>query len=446
MSFLIALPLLVAFLWAQRYWFLRLWRAFKRLQSPILRRIALSLTLSTFGLVAAALFGVMFSGRRDLIWSFAGLMGAIGLWISTAFFSWFLIQLVAGARWTWRWTWHRARRLPSPGDAAAGAQSTEVRPDARADVRRDVQFDVQLGRRRFVQGATAFAGAIPFGLGAYGFLIGRHAYRVHEVDLPLAALPRELDGLRIAQLSDIHIGSYMSAAEVRRAVAMANELNPDLSVVTGDFITGPRDPLEVCISELAGLRAPLGVWGCNGNHEIYADAQEESAKLFAQHGMKLLRQENAEIDWRGGKFNLVGVDYQLARSRSGRRLAMLSSAGSLMRRGMPNILLSHNPNSFPRAAELGMDLMLTGHTHGGQVRVEILDRHFSPARFLTPYEAGLYKRPLGSPSALEDAAVWSAQPSAPASLVYVNRGLGTIGAPIRLGVPPEISLLTLRCA
>ena len=430
MSFLIAVPLLLLFLWAQRYWFLRLWRAFKRVESPILRRIALSLTLSTFGLVATALLAVMFSGRRDLIWSFAGLMGAIGLWISTAFFSWLLILLVTGVRWTWR----RARRLPSPGDAAAGAQSKEDRPD------------VQIGRRRFVQGATAFAGAIPFGLGAYGFLIGRHAYRVHEVDLPIASLPRELDGLRIAQLSDIHIGSYMSAPEVRRAVAMANELNPDLSVVTGDFITGPRDPLEACISELSALRAPLGVWGCNGNHEIYADAQEESAKLFAQHGMKLLRQENAEIDWRGGKFNLIGVDYQLARSRSGRRLAMLVSAGSLMRRGMPNILLSHNPSSFPRSAELGMDLMLAGHTHGGQVRVEILDRHFTPARFLTPYEAGLYKRPLGSSSALDDAEVWSAQPSAPASLVYVNRGLGTIGAPIRLGVPPEISLLTLRCA
>jgi len=429
MTFLIAVPLLLLFLWAQRYWFLRLWRAFKRLESPILRRIALSLTLSAFGLMATALLAVFFSGRRDVIWRFAGLMGAIGLWISTAFFSWFLLLLVAGVRWTW----HRARRLPSLGDAAAGSQSTEVSPD------------VQIDRRRFVQGATAFAGAIPFGLGAYGFLIGRHAYRVHEVDLPLAALPRELDGLRIAQLSDIHIGSYMSAAEVRRAVAMANELNPDLSVVTGDFITGPGDPLQACIAELSGLRAPLGVWGCNGNHEIYADAQEESAELFAQHGMKLLRQENAEIDWRGGKFNLIGVDYQLARSRSGRRLAMLASAGSLVRRGMPNILLSHNPNSFPRAAELGIDLMLTGHTHGGQVRVEILDRHFTPASFLTPYEAGLYKRPLGSPSALDDGEVWSAQPSAGASLVYVNRGLGTIGAPIRLGVPPEISLLTLRC-
>jgi predicted MPP superfamily phosphohydrolase len=90
--------------------------------------------------------------------------------------------------------------------------------------------------------------------------------------------------------------------------------------------------------------------------------------------------------------------------------------------------------------------MLTGHTHGGQVRVEILDHRFSPARFLTPYEAGLYKRPLASASARSDEEVWGAAPSAAAAVVYVNRGLGTIGAPVRLGVPPEISLLTLRCA
>jgi predicted MPP superfamily phosphohydrolase len=117
-----------------------------------------------------------------------------------------------------------------------------------------------------------------------------------------------------------------------------------------------------------------------------------------------------------------------------------------VRRDIPNILLSHNPNSFPRAAELGIELMLTGHTHGGQVRVEILDHDFSPAHFMTPYVAGLYKRPLGCDSALGDQEVSIATSAAPAALVYVNGGLGTIGAPVRLGVPPEISLLTLRCA
>lgn len=435
MRVVVAVPLLLLFLWAQGYWFLRLWRLAARIRSRGVRRIVRGLMISPFALVAAALIAAFFAGRRDLVWRFSGMMGVVGLWVTTAFVSWTIISLLSGMQLIWQ----RAGRLFTPASEPVGTTSAaSPRPATREDVRLD--------RRQFVQAATALAGAIPFGAGAYGFLIGRHDYRVHNLDLPISGLPRELEGLRIAQLSDIHIGSYMSAAEVRRAVGMANDLKPHLSVVTGDFVTGPSDPLEACISELAHLKAPLGVWGCNGNHEIFANAQEESARLFAQHGMKLLRQENAELVWHGGKFNLIGVDYQLTRSFSGRRLTMLAHTGSLVRRDMPNILLSHNPNSFTRSAELGIELMLTGHTHGGQVRVEILDDRFSPARFLTSYIAGLYKRPLGSASVFTDEEVWSAAPSAPAALVYVNRGLGTIGAPVRLGVPPEISLLTLRCA
>jgi predicted MPP superfamily phosphohydrolase len=430
----VAVPLLLFFLWAQRYWFLHFWRFAARIKSPVLRRIVRGLTISAFGFVAAALMAAFFSGRRDLVWRFPGMMGVVGLWVTTAFVSWVAISLVSVIGLIGR----RARRLlvPAPHGAEPAAAHSQGGP----------QDDPRLDRRQFVQAATALAGAIPFGAGAYGFLIGRHDYRVHNVDLPVSGLPRELDGLRIAQLSDIHIGSYISAADVRRAVGMANDLKPDLSVVTGDFITGRSDPLEVCISELARLQAPLGVWGCNGNHEIYAEAQEKAAELFAARGMRLLRQENAEISWRGGRFNLIGVDYQLTRGSGGRRLTMLAQTGLLVRRDVPNILLSHNPNSFPRAAELGIELMLTGHTHGGQVRVEILDHRFSPAQFLTPYVAGLYKRPLAGDSALNDEEVWRAAPAAPAALVYVNRGLGTIGAPVRIGVPPEISVLVLRCA
>jgi uncharacterized protein len=451
MRLAVAGPLLLLFLWAQRYWFLRSWRFAARIKSPPFRSILRVLTISGFGFVAAALAALFFSDRRDLIWRFSGMMGFVGFWITTAFLSWVIISLISGTRLAW----NRIRRLlvSAPDNPSPVSDSSGGTPLA------SLAGKVRLDRRRFIQAATALAGAVPFGAGAYGFFIGRHDYRVHQVDLPINGLPKELDGLRIAQLSDIHIGSYISAADVRRAVGMANELQADLSVVTGDFITGPNDPLRTCISELAGLRAPLGVWGCNGNHEIYADAQHVAAELFAEHGMKLLRQENAEISWRGAKFNLVGVDYQLARSSRGRRLSMLAHTDVLVRRDVPNILLSHNPNSFPRAAELGIELMLTGHTHGGQVRVEILDHRFSPAQFLTPYIAGLYKRPLGSASALDDQEAWSAARSheatldsaptaglVPAALVYVNRGLGTIGAPVRLGVPPEVSLLILRCA
>jgi predicted MPP superfamily phosphohydrolase len=160
--------------------------------------------------------------------------------------------------------------------------------------------------------------------------------------------------------------------------------------------------------------------------------------------MKLLRHENAELMWKGSALNLIGVDYQRQRTQDGSRPPMLAGLEPLVRRDVPNILLSHNPNSFPRAAELGIELSLAGHTHGGQVRVEILDHRWSPAEFFTHYVAGLYQRPLLNPSLLTEADT-AALPHA-SSFVYVNRGLGTIGAPVRLGVPPEITLLTLRRA
>jgi hypothetical protein len=305
-------------------------------------------------------------------------------------------------------------------------------------------------RRYFFQVAGVIAGAVPFVSGAYGFVAERFRFDIREVEIPVANLPPALDGLRITQLSDIHIGSYMPVAQVRRAVGMANELNGDLTVVTGDFVTGRRDPLEDCITELSHLRAPLGVWGCNGNHEIYARAEQKSAELFQKFGMKLLRHENAELRWQESAFNLLGVDYQRQHDAKNYPSPMLAEVKPLVRRDIPNILLSHNPNSFPKAAELGIELSLAGHTHGGQVRVEILDHRWCPADFLTPYVAGLYKRPLFASSELPDNEVAGSHPTSnlqpPTSSIYVNRGLGTIGAPIRLGVPPEITLITLRRA
>ena len=114
--------------------------------------------------------------------------------------------------------------------------------------------------------------------------------------------------------------------------------------------------------------------------------------------MKLLRQENAQLTFKGAPFNLIGVDYQRERTNEGHKRQTLADMETLVRRDMLNILLSHNPNSFPRAAELGIELSLAGHTHGGQIQVEILDHRLSPARFITDYIAGLYQRPLFAPS------------------------------------------------
>lgn len=297
-------------------------------------------------------------------------------------------------------------------------------------------------RRTFLRYTAFIAGSIPFMATAYGFASERLRYRIAKVEVPVANLPKGLEGLRIVQLSDIHIGDFMPRTEVRRAVDMANELNADLTVVTGDFISSAGDPIENCISELSRLRAPLGIWGCNGNHEVYAGMEDLAQKLFKDYGMRLLRQQNAELQWRGEKINLIGVDYQGGRRLSGEQPLMLRGMESLIRKDIPNVLLSHNPNSFYRAAQLGIELSLAGHTHGGQVRIELADKQWSPARFFTKFVAGMYHLPFGDNT---DTAEYTANPpSQESATLYVNRGLGTFMMPVRLGVPPEITLLTLH--
>src|SRR5260221_14034044 len=108
----------------------------------------------------------------------------------------------------------------------------------------------------------------------YGYAVERFNYQIRSVEIPMANLPDALDGMKITQLSDIHLSGYISRADVRRAVDMANDLSPDLSVVTGDFITGASDTLQDCIAEIRKLAAPLGIYVCNGNHEIYTMAED----------------------------------------------------------------------------------------------------------------------------------------------------------------------------
>jgi len=433
----------LAFL-SQRYWFARAWRFAGRINRPALRKGVRGALIAAIAVIALVALAAVTRNMRGIISRGSWWSAFFGLWLTSSIFSYLFIKIIAGAEWLWR----RLRRSSSVFSNAA------VLPTASPvlAVSGTHAESINHSRRYFFQAAGVIAGAVPFVSAAYGFAAERFRFSVREVEIPIANLPPALDGLRITQLSDIHIGSYMPAAQVRRAVGMANELKGDLAVVTGDFLTGRTDPLEDCITELSRLRAPLGVWGCNGNHEIYARAEEKSAELFQKFGMKLLRHENVELRWKGSAFNLLGVDYQRQqRDDQGIRPPMLAGMQPLVRRDVPNILLSHNPNSFPRAAELGIELSLAGHTHGGQVRVEILDHRWSPAEFFTPYIAGLYRRPLFAPTNLEVAEVSGLPqvftPQAQgSSAIYVNRGLGTIGAPVRLGVPPEITRITLRRA
>ena len=385
---------------AQRFWLRAAEHQIQKLNSRRWQRffrVSMVAAASWLVLVLAdRLAGHFLPHRGPVVW----MITAAQLWLLPSMFAYLLVKGVHAIEWLW------ARLVPKR--------------------LRSEQAEVDLSRRGFFRYAAGIAGAIPLVAAIYGFSRERFQYTIHRTDVPLANLPSALDGLQIVQLSDIHIGDFMPREEVRRAIDMANELGAHVAMVTGDFVSEKGDPLEVCIAELSRLRTPLGTWGCNGNHEIYADAEDDAQELFKKYGMRLLRHENASLRWNGQEVNLIGVDYQR------QRLPMLMNLEPLVRRDVPNILLSHNPNSFRRAAELGIELSLAGHTHGGQVKVEIVDQEISPARFVTNFIAGRYALPINGTSS-------HAQ-------LYVNRGLGTIGVPARLGVEPEITLLTLRRA
>lgn len=365
----------------------------------------------------------------------SGLSSLVGLWFLGALGGYVCVKAVHAIEWAW----HRLHK-PMP-HAPAKPQSTKPAPH--------IDFVPDPSRRTFFRTASVVAGAAPFLGVMYGYAAERLRYQICRVEIPMANLPSELDGMEIVQISDIHLSSYMSRESVRRVVDMANDVGADLAVVTGDLITGVHDSVADCVDEIRHLRAPLGVYGCNGNHEIYARAEDLAARLYAQAGMRMLRRENSIISYRGAMLNLIGVDYQRERAPSGRKQQMLANLEPLVRNDMPNILLSHNPNTFNRAAELGIELSLAGHTHGGQVQVEILDVSLSPARFITDYVAGLYHRPLSMPSQPKRMGeTIKLMPNAPKGLsaLYVNRGIGTVGAPVRLGAPPEITHIVLRRA
>ena len=281
-------------------------------------------------------------------------------------------------------------------------------------------------RRRALNAAGSALVAAPFAAMGYGALIERTRFEVLQVEVSLNRLPADLDGLRILHLSDIHLGVFLSERELARVIDTSRELHPHIAFVTGDFISAAGDPLAACIRQLARVKADAGMFGCLGNHERYARAEAQASALAAQAGIPILRGQAQPLRWGSAVLNVAGVDYQRGSSKE----KYLLGAERLVYPEGFNVLLSHNPDVFPVAARQGYDLLLSGHTHGGQVTFEILDESINPARFFTPYVRGLYRL----------------RPEDTSTAAYVTSGIGTIGIPARIGAPPEISLLTLRKA
>jgi hypothetical protein len=295
----------------------------------------------------------------------------------------------------------------------------------------DGQAELNAGLNAGLMVARSVAIAVLVGgtvLGIVAVLSARLPVGVRTIAVSLARWPTELSGYTVVQISDIHVGETIGKGFVESLVRRANALDPDMIVITGDLVDGSVNDLAPLVAPLASLHARDGVWFVTGNHESYSGAQAWVEHLRTL-GIRALRNERVPIGGERG-FDLAGTDDYAARgfapgsgqgAEQGHGQAHGQGNGQDIPRALagrdtrrPVILLAHQPRSFPEAAALGVDLQLSGHTHGGQI---------FPMHYLTglvqPYLEGLHRR--GD------------------SMIYVSRGTGYWGPPMRLGAPPEIT-------
>jgi predicted MPP superfamily phosphohydrolase len=251
----------------------------------------------------------------------------------------------------------------------------------------------------------------------YGVLVRRRWFRVVEREVRVSGLDPRLDGLRVAQLSDLHIGANTPKEWALRWARAANARAPHLAVVTGDLVTAGTTYHEDIADAVAALRAELGVFVSMGNHDYFGDG-EPLISLMRERGIGVLRNEGRVLERDGARFWLAAIDDTWTKRDD------LAAAMRDRPEGLATVLLAHDPARFDAAAEAGAELVLSGHTHGGQIAVPFLYRWFSLASIAHKYNVGIYKRGR--------------------STLHVHPGLGTTGPPMRLGAAPEVTILVLR--
>jgi predicted MPP superfamily phosphohydrolase len=281
-------------------------------------------------------------------------------------------------------------------------------------------FDVERRRQLAHWIATAAAGGAA-GLSAWSARNAtRGAVETKRVRIALARLPQSLSGYRIAQITDLHVGPTIGRAYVEDIVQRVNALKPDLVAVTGDLVDGSVEQLGSLVEPIAQLKAPDGTFFVTGNHEYFAPGLERWLRFLKERGLRVLRNERVPIRGSEG-FDLAGIDDLTAKSYGRGHGADLPRALAARNQARALVLLAHQPRQVKEAVALGVDLQLSGHTHGGQIfPFSLLVRLFEPRL------AGLFK--LGH------------------TQLYVSRGTGYWGPPMRLGAPAEITLIELVSA
>jgi predicted MPP superfamily phosphohydrolase len=294
---------------------------------------------------------------------------------------------------------------------------------------------IRISRLKFFSYTSLAFAAIPFVSLVYGILKGGYRYKIHRSSISFKNLPESFKGLKIVHISDMHIGSFTNSAPLEKAFSLIMQEEADLIVFTGDLVNNKYTETDGFLETLKKLKAPIGVFSIFGNHD-YGDyipwdsieekekAQESLKKVHGEAGWKLLWDEFTEIEKNGEKIALLGVQNWGARGFA--KYGDLSKTHKGTEQYPFKILLSHDPSHWDKEVSKkykDIDLTLSGHTHGFQFGIEIPGFKWSPSKYIYPHWAGLYQQ--GN------------------QYLYVNRGLGFLGYPGRLGIWPEITVITL---
>ncbi|MEQ8907854.1 MAG: metallophosphoesterase [Vicingaceae bacterium] len=296
-----------------------------------------------------------------------------------------------------------------------------------------------ISRSEFLAKTGILVAAAPIVSLSWGIVSGAHDYRVRRIKLPIKNLPKKLDGLKMAQLSDIHSGSFWNKTAVKGGVEMLRAEKPDIAFFTGDLVNNKASEMSEWVNVFDKVKAPLGVYSTFGNHDYgdYTNWPSEAAKnknlqdlrhVHKMMGWNLLSNEHKVLEIEGEKLGIIGVENWSAKGRFP-KYGDLKQATHQMEECPVNVLLSHDPSHWQEQVLTGypsINLTLSGHTHGMQFGIDIPGFKWSPVQYMYKEWAGLYKNQE--------------------QYLYVNRGFGYIGYPGRVGILPEITIFELNIA
>ncbi|MFI9640420.1 metallophosphoesterase [Micromonospora sp. NPDC051925] len=378
-----------------------------------LRRVGTVVALVLAVLVPATMAGTQVAGAFWLAWPGY-------LWLAVMFYLLIVLLLLEVPMAVTRLVLRRRSAAAEATTAApepvlVGATGSADPPAAEAVD----QPDHDASRRLLLaRGAAIFAGLTAVGITGYGVRTALGPPQLDRVRIPLAKLPRSMDGLRIATVSDIHLGPLRGRAHTERIVAMINRLDADLVAVVGDLVDGSVAELGEAAEPLRDLRSRYGSFFVTGNHEYYSGV-EEWVREVDRLGLRVLQNERQEIRARGGVLDLAGINDVTADGTGLAGPADFAAALGDRDVSRPVVLLAHQPVAAHEAAKFGVDLQLSGHTHGGQ---------------LAPFNLAVkLQQPVVSGLGEIDG-----------TKVYVTNGAGFWGPPVRVGAPPQVTLVELR--